>query len=58
MSVTEFSLDSNRDDYIVSVKADKEDEKYDCLVEAVKGLRPTVIDLLVQFDSEMKSLQQ
>ena len=45
MKVTEFSLDSDADDYIVSVTADKEDEKYRCLVEAIKGLQPAIVQV-------------
>ena len=58
IQVTEFTLGSDEDDYIMSVSSDKEDEKYSCLVDAVKELQPAIAKLLLQFDSEIKTLEQ
>lgn len=58
MQVTEFSLGSDEDDYIMSVTSEKEDEKYSCLVDAIKQLQPGIAKLLQQFDSEIKRLEQ
>ena len=58
MQVTEFTLGSDEEDYIMSVTSEKEEEKYSCLVDAVKGLQPVIAKLLLQFDSEIKTLEQ
>lgn len=58
LQVSEFSLDNDKDDYVIAVRLDKEDEKYSCLSEAIKGLQPTLKDLLAQFDHDIKALQQ
>lgn len=58
MQVTEFTLGSDEDDYIMSVTSDKEEEKYSCLVDAIKRLQPAIAKLLLQFDDEIKTLEQ
>lgn len=58
MKITEICLGSEEEDYIVTVASDKDDEKYKCLVEAIRELQPLVVKLLLQFDNEIKGLQQ
>lgn len=58
VKITEFSLGNDEDDYVISVSSEKEDAKYSCLVEAVKALQPDLVKLLLQFDQEIRELQQ
>jgi len=56
MKCTEVTLGSEEDDYITTVTCDKDEQKYSCLVEAIKRLRPAVVKRLLQFDEEFKTL--
>ena len=58
MKISEVCLGSDEDDYVISVASDKEEEKYKCLVDAIQDLRPAITKLLLQFDNDIKGLQQ